>query len=315
MITDSEIKVGQRIKDVSVIVLSDTGGNNRRSYPSATNGRLATITEVTEKGFKYKLDERMAINTREWYDEGESYREGGYTQWEVVNDETTVPPLCGEDDEITKQCYSDIIDMKEPRLSPLPTEAELKEADELLAAYKNGEDLSVEELVKIELAGRLDNNPSPTKVGFFGLSKEQFDSIEEARKQEYGRLNLFRKCDCEEFKKRYGVTIDDQDMREGYTTCCPFCKEPFGLVDAKATFEEVSIWKDQEGHFNINDTPYQIGDNLINISEILRQIEAAGERNKVPMGGVYKAAIVLLRVIREAGADKVELLAKIMGDI
>jgi len=34
-------------------------------------------------------------------------------------------------------------------------------------------------------------------------------------------------CKCDAFKKRIGVTIDDEDLRRSRAEVCPYCKSPF----------------------------------------------------------------------------------------
>ena len=34
-------------------------------------------------------------------------------------------------------------------------------------------------------------------------------------------------CKCDAFQEKIGITIDDQNLREGGYTKCPYCKTPF----------------------------------------------------------------------------------------
>jgi len=80
-------------------------------------------------------------------------------------------------------------------------------------------------------------------------------------------------------------------------------------------FSSGIIFQDINGNININGTPYQNDDQLINVSSLLREIEAAGEPNQVCMDKVYEGAIVLLRLMRESGFEKMTLIGKLVNDL
>jgi len=80
-------------------------------------------------------------------------------------------------------------------------------------------------------------------------------------------------------------------------------------------FSSGIIFQDINGNININGTPYQNDDQLINVSSLLREIEAAGEPNQVCMDKVYAGAIVLLRLMRESGLPKMDLISKLVNDL
>jgi len=220
MLTEEQVVVGQRIRNIFTFttVCGNGPAEEHPHYPQY--GKLATITEKTPNGFKYDYDEPIYLRSDTCYQRGCECYEIGYKSWEVYKVEPLFPGILPY---LTTSELEEIIDMKEPSLSRQPTQEEIKEADELMQAYKEGKELSIDDLIKIELAGRLDN------------------------------------------------TVKTADLLEY--------------------------------------------DQIINVSALLREIEAAGEPNQVCMDKVYAGAIVLLRLMRESGLPKMDLISKLVNDL
>jgi hypothetical protein len=77
-------KTGDTIEEISIIQwhFDNSEKNHTKVYPT---GRLATVTRVTKKGFKYRYHEPYVMHPRlGLVDAGECY-EGGFSNWRKVS--------------------------------------------------------------------------------------------------------------------------------------------------------------------------------------------------------------------------------------